>query len=225
MTSSIVQSTVSISLTLSFISFHLSFATSMLSTISSLVMPVCALITLICVLTAGSSLISACTFAPCDAKPCMPPTRLTQNAVLPDSGLANNITKLPAPIPGTCSCRLGKLNSNLVCISKLSISSPMSSVTASSSCVSVCVPSSKSLISLNDLSCPLNISVATTATLCARFLLCTAVKISAATSSLGSCSFLISSTIDSKFTLAALVNAGLYFSKCKSINSSIDRSC
>ena len=111
----------------------MSFANSILSTISSLVIPVCALMTLICVLTAGSSLISACTFAPCEANPCSPPTKFTQNAVLPDSGLANSITKLPAPTPGTCSLRLGRLNENLVCMSKLSISYAMSSVTASSS--------------------------------------------------------------------------------------------
>ena len=127
-------------------------------------------------------------------------------------------------MPDTCSFKLGRLNSYLLCISSDSKRVGISSVTVSYSFTSSCVSSSNCLISLKDLSCPLKISVATTATLCARFLLCTASKISSTTFSFGSSSCLISSTILSKFIRAARVNAGLYFSVCKSISSSMVKS-
>ena len=81
----------------------------MSSCICSNVMPVWALISLICVRIAGSSLIRAHTFAPCVAKPFRPATKLTQNAVLPLSGLAKMIRKLPSPIPFTLSRKSVKL--------------------------------------------------------------------------------------------------------------------
>ena len=76
---------------------------------------------LICVRTAGSSLINACIFAPCSANPLGAAHKLTQNAVLPTSGLANAIIKFPGPIPLMLFLSTVKLNCHLLTTFNFSI--------------------------------------------------------------------------------------------------------
>jgi len=104
--------------------------------------PVEALSNLICVLIAGSSFANIETFFCCHANPLGDATRLTQNAVLPTSGLANTIIKFPLPIPLVAVCNEGKLNLNSPCSCKASTILSTSLVTASLSC---CVCSSSTL--------------------------------------------------------------------------------
>ena len=122
---------------------------------------------LICVRTAGSSLINACTFAPCSANPYGADTKLTQNAVLPTSGLANAIIKFPGPIPPMLFFNTVKLNCHLLTTFNFSISSDISFVTASnfSDGNPVLYFSIIDVIALKSAGLPLNISVASTAIL------------------------------------------------------------
>ena len=177
---------------------------------------------LICVLIAGSSFINACIFAPCSANPFGAVQRLTQNAVLPVSGLANAIIRLPPPIPPTLSRSTGILNFHLVVTSNKSNTSLTLLVTAgvfSSSILFLCL-SIILTISLKLASLPLNISVDSTAILCAKSLSESIRIISFAISLLGSCTSFISSTNSLNFSFAARVNAGLNIAVCNEYNSS-----
>ena len=178
---------------------------------------------LICVRTAGSSFINACTFAPCSANPYGADTRLTQNAVLPVSGLANAIMRFPGPIPPILFFSTDKLNCHLLTTFNSSSNSVMLFVTASNFSVGnpVLCFSIRLVIKLKSAGLPLNISVASIAIFCATSLSINIFIMSSAISFDGSCVSFISSSNSLNCSFAALVSAGLNTVVCREYNSSI----